>query len=133
MMPEKESSNDSLPLGRKLVERLGIASAVENIGPTLQVRGCYEKRDHAIRKVIPEYGPGWKNKIVLPNLIDGSGYAIYSVVAQSRAGESRRMRVTADAYLGIVATTNFKQRVRKCWSTTTLTARGMQWPVPPIA
>lgn len=113
MMPENESSSESLRLGRMLAESLGIASMVENIGPTLQALGCYERRDQAVRKVMPEYGEGWKSKIVLPNLIESSSYALYSVVAQSPTGEIRRVRLTPDAHLGIVAATNFKQRTRK--------------------
>lgn len=112
-MPEAESSEDSLRLGRLLTEALGIASTVEDIGPTLRALECYRRRDDAIRKVIPEYGTGWKSKIVLPNLVDTSAYALYSVVAQSPDGETRRVRLTPEAYLGIVAATNFKQRTRK--------------------
>jgi len=113
MMPESESSDDSLRLGQMLAESLGIASIVENVGPTLKSLGCYERRDEAIRKVIPEYGKGWKSKIVLPNLLESSSYALYSVVAQAPNGEIKRARLTSDAYLGVVAATNFKQRVRK--------------------
>jgi len=113
MMPENESSSDSLRLAWILAESLGIAGMVENIGPTLKVLGCYERRDEAIRKVIPEYGEGWRSKIVLPDLIDSASYALYSVVAQSPTGETRRVRLSRDAYLGIVAATNFKQRTRK--------------------
>jgi NAD+ synthase len=113
MMPEEDSSDDSLRLGRMLAESLGISYTVENIAPTLKGLGCYQRRDEAIRKVIPEYGEGWKSKIVLPNLIDSSVYALYSIVAQSPNGEMHRVRLTAEAYLGIVAATNFKQRTRK--------------------
>jgi len=112
-MPEDESSEDSLRLGRQLTEALGITSIVEDIGPTLKALGCYRRRDDAIRRVIPEYGDGWKSKIVLPNLVDSAAYALYSVVAQSPTGETRRVRLTAESYLGIVAATNFKQRARK--------------------
>ncbi len=112
-MPEDESSEDSLRLGRQLTEALGITSVVEDIGPTLKALGCYRRRDEAIRRVIPEYGDGWKSKIVLPNLVDSEAYALYSVVAQSPTGETRRVRLTAESYLGVVAATNFKQRARK--------------------
>lgn len=111
-MPEDESSEDSLRLGRELTETLGITGVVEDIGPTLEALGCYRRRDEAIRKVIPEYGNGWKSKIVLPNLVDSSVYALYSVVAQSPNGETRRVRLTPESYLGVVAATNFKQRTR---------------------
>jgi NAD+ synthase len=113
MMPESESSDDSLELARLLVGILGIKTTVENIGPALDALGCYKRRDEAIRKVIPEYGQGWKSKIVLPNLLESSQYALFSVVAQSPSGETKRVRLTAEAYLSVVAATNFKQRIRK--------------------
>jgi len=112
-MPEDDSSGDSLRLGQELARALGIASIVEDIGPTLRALGCYQRRDDAVRKVIPEYGEGWKCKIVLPDLVNSSAYALYSVVAQSPDGETRRIRLNSEAYLGIVAATNFKQRTRK--------------------
>jgi len=113
LMPEEDSSADSLRLGKLLAESLGISSAVENIAPTLQALGCYRRRDEAIRLVIPEYAAGWKSKIALPDLVDSSHYPVYSVVAQKPTGEIRRVRLTPESYRGIVAATNFKQRVRK--------------------
>ena len=113
LMPEQDSSPESLELGRKLAEKFGIQYVVEDIAPTLQALGCYERRDNAIRKVIPEYGPGWKSKIVLPGVADGSKYSLFSVVAQSPDGKQKKVRLTTEAYLGIVAATNFKQRTRK--------------------
>lgn len=113
MMPEEESSDDSLELARELVGALGIRSVVEDIGPTLRALRCYERRDEAIRKVVPEYGRGWKSKIVLPDLVNSSAYALFSVVTESPDGETRRVRLTSEAYLGVVAATNFKQRTRK--------------------
>ncbi len=111
-MPEADSSAESLSLGRMLTERLGIASVTEDITPILRGAGCYERRDAAIRKIVPEYGPGYKSKIVLPNVLDGEAYKIYSVVVQSPSGEQIKARLTAEAYHGVVAATNFKQRVR---------------------
>jgi NAD+ synthase len=45
--------------------------------------------------------------------VNGSAYPIFSVVVQSPAGERIKARLTLDAYLGVVAATNFKQRTRK--------------------
>lgn len=112
-MPEEDSSEDSLRLGRRLAEWLGIATVVENIAPALRELGCYERRDAAIRKVIPDYGHGWKSKIVLPDLLAASYYSLYSIVAQSPDGKACKARLTPEAYLGVVAATNFKQRTRK--------------------
>ena len=113
LMPEDESSEESLHLGKQLAEAFGIEYVIEHIGPTLKALGCYERRDNAIRKLIPEYGAGWKSKIVLPDLVKSSNYALYSVVAQSPTGETCRVRLNSESYLGVVAATNFKQRTRK--------------------
>jgi NAD+ synthase len=86
---------------------------VEDITPMLTAAGCYERRDAAIRTVLPEYGEGWKAKIVLPSLLGGSRYSLFSVVAESPEGERREARLTAEAYREVVAATSFKQRVRK--------------------
>ena len=111
-MPEADSCEDSLRLGRHLAGSLGIRTELEDITPILAGARCYERRDDAIRTVVPEYGEGWKSKIVLPNLRDGSAYSLFSVVVRSPAGAERCVRLTAEAYLGIVAATNFKQRAR---------------------
>lgn len=112
-MPEKDSSADSLQLGRLLAESLRVEWAIEEISPILQATRCYERRDEAVRMVVPEYGAGYKCKIVLPNLVDADRYSLFSVVVSSPEGHTRTVRLNAEAYLGIVAATNFKQRVRK--------------------
>ena len=112
-MPETDSSSDSLRLGQSVAQDLGAPSALENISPILQGARCYERRDACIRSVIPEYGEGYKSKIVLPNLVEADRYAIFSIVVQSPDGTQKKVRLTTNAYLGIVAATNFKQRVRK--------------------
>ncbi len=111
--PEADSSPDSLRLGRMVASVLKTESAVENISAILEEAGCYQRRDASIRSVVPEYGPGYKCKIVLPGLLDARRYAIFSIVVQSPEGETKKVRLTPEAYLGIVAATNFKQRVRK--------------------
>jgi len=111
--PEADSSPDSLRLGRIVVSALKADSAVEDISAILKGAGCYERRDASIRLVVPEYGSGYKCKIVLPSLLDASRYAIFSIVVQSPDGQTKKVRLTPEAYLGIVAATNFKQRARK--------------------
>jgi len=112
-LPEDESSPESLRLGGMAARALDIPSKVENIGPVLQAARCYERRDDAVRLVVPEYGPGYKCKIVLPSATDADRYAIFSVVVQAPDGTAKKVRLNAAAYLGIVAATNFKQRTRK--------------------
>jgi NAD+ synthase len=113
LMPEADSSQDSLRLGQKLAECLKVRSVVEDITLTLAAAGCYKRRDAAIRQIFPEYGEGYKSKIILPDLVNADRYALFSIVIQPPDGEPKKVRLTASAYLGIVAATNFKQRVRK--------------------
>ena len=112
-MPERDSSSDSLSLGRMLAEHLGIDTVLEDVAEVLEAAGCYRRRDEAIRSVFPDYGPQHKSKIVLPDLLQGPSYRVFSVVIESPAGEVRRKRLPLEAYQQIVAATNFKQRVRK--------------------
>lgn len=112
-MPERESSDETLSLSRLLADTLGIDSALEGITAVLDAAGCYRRRDDAIRMVCPEYGPGFRSKIVLPSVIDSDSFRLYSVVVMAPDGEQSVHRLTPESYLGIVAATNFKQRVRK--------------------
>jgi len=96
-----------------VADALGARTATEDISGILTGARCYERRNEAIRLVVPEYGEGYKCKIVLPGVVDGSRYSIFSIVVQAPAGQSKKVRLTPDAYLGIVAATNFKQRARK--------------------
>lgn len=111
--PEADSSPDSLRLGRAVADDLGIKSALEDIAPLLEGAGCYRRRDEAVRMVAPEFGPGYKFKIALPSAGGDSDYAIFSLVVQSPDGQTKTVRLSPPAYLGIVAATNFKQRARK--------------------
>lgn len=113
LMPERDSAAETLDISRGVAENFQIPFTHEDATPMLEGMGCYQRRDGAIRSVIPEYGEGWKSKIVLPGLSQGQTYNVYSVVAQSPAGELIKKRLPLAAYLQIVAATNFKQRVRK--------------------
>jgi NAD+ synthase len=112
-LPEKDSDPRSLDLARELASGLGIAFEVEDIAPVLEAAGCYRRRDAAIRRVEPAYGPGWASKIVLPgDRLNSDRLNVYSVAVRPPGGEVRTHRLPAQAYLEIVAATNFKQRVR---------------------
>lgn len=112
-MPERASSPETISLSRSVSDALGFDSALEEISPVLEAVGCYRRYDEAVRKVVPAYGPGWKSKIVLPSVTDSDALRIYSVVVEDPDGNQARHRMTTEAYLGVVAATNFKQRVRK--------------------
>ena len=111
-MPEADSDPESLALGSGLARHLGIRCEVEDIAPALAALKCYERRNAAVAQVIPGFSDAWKFKIVLPGA-EHEGINFYSVVARSPEGKEVRERLPLDAYLAIVAATNFKQRVRK--------------------
>lgn len=111
--PERDSSPESLRLGRMIADALKVPSAVEDISSILTGARCYERRDAAIRAVAPEYGEGYKSKLVIRDVIGSGGYNISSLVIEAPSGEVRKVRLSAPAYLAIVAATNFKQRARK--------------------
>ena len=112
-MPETDSAGESLELGKLVAERFGIPTQTINLYAALEAMGCYRERDAAIRSVFPEFGPGWKSKIVLPGIGDQSRLNVFSLVVQSPEGVQQRARPPLDAYLTIVAATNMKQRTRK--------------------
>jgi NAD+ synthase len=113
LMPESDSADDTVDLSELAASAFGIETVLEDITPILDAAGCYSRRDAAFRSVLPEYGEGWKAKIVLPSLLGSDRYRLFSVVAESPAGERHEARLTASAYREVVAATNFKQRTRK--------------------
>jgi NAD+ synthase len=113
LMPEADSAPETTELGRLAADALGIQHIEEDITPVLKAVGCYTRRDAAIKVLIPEYGDGYKSKIVLHNTVERDGYHIFSVIVESPSGQQTRSRLSSDAFLAIVAATNFKQRVRK--------------------
>ena len=112
-MPERHSAKDTLDLSTTVADCLGIEREHIDITTILEALGFYEKYDTAVQSVIPEYGKGWKSKIVLPNVIESKTLSFFSIVAQSPQGEIIKQRLPSKAYLEIVAASNFKQRIRK--------------------
>jgi NAD+ synthase len=113
LMPERHSSDDATRLGRLVAESLGIRHLVEDVSAALDGIGCYERQADAIRMVVPEYGDGWRCKLSLPSILEGDRLGITALTVADPRGAQRTVRLTPAAYLQIVASTNFKQRVRK--------------------
>jgi NAD+ synthase len=112
-MPEKDSADESLELGQLLATSLGIEAVTENIAAALEGAGCYQRQAQAIKTVFPAYDTGWKCKITLPSILESDRLNVFQLTVQSPSGETQTSRMPLQAYLQIVAATNFKQRVRK--------------------
>lgn len=113
LMPEADSEPDSLRLGNLVADTFSVERTIEDMAPMLAAMGCYARRDAFIRQVEPSYGPGWASKIVFDNGLTTGGYNLSSLVVRSPDGVENKLRLPVEAYLGIVAATNMKQRTRK--------------------
>jgi NAD+ synthase len=111
LLPERDSSADSVRLGGLVAERLGIDVRTESIEALLEACGAYDRQAAAARLVFPEYGPGWRCKIVLPPL-DAGRLNVFELVVADPSGHEQRARPTSEALLQLIAATNFKQRLR---------------------
>ena len=113
LMPERDSSSDALTLGHLLASRLGAPTLVEDIAPILSAAACYAKQVEAVRTAFPEYAEGYRFKITLPSILDSDRLNVSEVTIETPSGERKTSRLSAPAYLQLVAATNYKQRVRK--------------------
>jgi NAD+ synthase len=111
-LPERDSQDDSAHRSRALVTHLGVRQEVFDIAPTLAAIGCYAARDEAVKKTLPEYGDGWKMKIVIAGGTEGR-INHFNLIARAPDGQVHERRLGLAEYLQIVAATNHKQRVRK--------------------
>jgi NAD+ synthase len=113
MLPEKESSHDSVALARKVADRLGVDTVVEDMTDALAGFGCYDRRDEAIRRVFPEYTSGYTAKITLPqNVLESEAINVFYLTIITKDGEEKSKRLNLRDYLQIVAASSFKQRSR---------------------
>ncbi len=113
MMPERHSASSTLDLGRLMADQLQIAREEEDITRILEAVGFYERYDAAVRRAVPAYGEGWQSKLVTADAKLRTGFSFFSIVARAPDGTTIRERLPLQAYLEIVAATNFKQRIRK--------------------
>lgn len=113
LLPEKESSPESAQLAHELADTFKVQPITEDITPVLEGYGCYQRRNEAICRVVPQYQPGWKVKIVLPgDLLDQGSLNVFQLVVNDPQGNEYRQRLPLREYYQIVAASNFKQRAR---------------------
>jgi len=111
-LPERDSGDEAMRLGRVLGEAIGVETRVEDIAPVLAGAGCYERQDEAIRMVFPDYAPGWRFKVILPTVLAGERLNVSRLTVERPDGTQQTRRMPLTAYLQLIAATNFKQRVR---------------------
>jgi NAD+ synthase len=113
LMPETDSADETLRMSNLVADYFGVTKIKEDISHILEAVNFHNRYDNAVRMIIPEYGQGWRSKIVTPDVNEKKGFNIFSIVAQGPDGTMIKKRLNLKAYLEIVAATNFKQRIRK--------------------
>lgn len=114
MLPEKDSSPESLVLAKKLADKFQVQFEIEEISGALQGLNCYGRRDEAVKKVFPEYdSKNYKFKIgITPNPLSPNLPAIFNATIIDSQGVQKSKILPLAEYLQIVAASNFKQRTR---------------------
>lgn len=114
LLPERDSAPEDTRRGKLLCETLGAESVEEDITPMLASSGCYRRRDEAICRMLPDFAPGGRTKIVMAGSpLDDDRLSYFDLVAEMPDGTLERRRMPVDVYLQVVAATNMKQRTRK--------------------
>jgi NAD+ synthase len=112
LMPERDSSPDSLRLGQEVAGRFGLPFVEENIEEILGAAGCYARQAEAVRRVFPDYEDGGRFKLTFPQSGSGSGLNVPVLTIERQGGHLASARMPLEAYLCLLAATNFKQRTR---------------------
>lgn len=114
MLPEKDSSPESLVLAQDLADKFGVKTIVEDISSALLGFQCYSRRDEAVKRVITDYKPeADKMKIGIPvEIIEKNLPPVFHATVIHSNGTQESKRLPINEYLQIVAASNFKQRSR---------------------
>lgn len=114
IMPENDSSPESKSLALELATKFNVKTIEENITDALTGFGCYQRRDEAVKTVIPDFNPRIdKFKIELRQSVSNMKLppVFYVTVIFSNGSIVSKM-LQVKEYLQIVAASNFKQRSR---------------------
>ena len=114
MMPEKDSSPDSEELARELAGKFDVKVIKEVITGALEGFACYERRDQAVKDVVPEYDPAtYKMKIGIKHEGKGSKLPpLFHLTVVRPDGSEIVKRLPSLQMRTIIAASNFKQRSR---------------------
>lgn len=114
MLPEKDSSSESIELAQELADKFNVKTIKENITNVLNGFNCYERRDSAVKCVFQEYDPSiHKFKIgINSKSLKNNMPPVFSITIVHPDGKENSKFLPLKEYLQIVASSNFKQRSR---------------------
>jgi len=111
-LPGRNTAPESESLARSVAVAAGVELLVQPIAPILEPLGVYRLQEEAVRSAVSGFGPGWRFKVVLPSILEAERMNLPRIVASSPEGKEHSSRLSSEAYLQLIAATNFKQRVR---------------------
>jgi len=113
ILPEKESNPVSSLFAEKHAKQMGIEYRIVDISGTVESVGGYTWRDEYIKKLIPEFQPGYKYNITLPtDLLERDSFNFYKLQVQLPDGTMKTKRLNAEAFHTITAFASIKIRAR---------------------
>ena len=113
ILPEKESNPISSEYAIKHAQALGIEYRQVEITPTVDSIVHYKWRDEFMRKLIPDYKPGYKYNITLPtDLLERDTFNFYRLQLQMPDGEIKKKRLKLEDFRTITSFANIKIRAR---------------------
>lgn len=113
VLPETESNPLSSEYAMKHAQSLGIEHHQITITPTVDSVVPYSVRDEFIRKLVPEYQPGYKYNITLPtDLLEREALSFYRLQVQMPDGQIKRKRLSPEGFRAITSFANIKIRSR---------------------
>lgn len=113
VLPETESNPISSEYAIKHAQALGIEHRQINITPTVDSVVHYKWRDEFMRKLIPDYKPGYKYNIALPvDLLERDSFNFYNLQVQMPDGEIKKKRLNLEEFRTITSFANIKIRAR---------------------
>jgi len=114
ILPEKETDPLSAKLAGRLSAQFDIRTETVDLTKGCESLDVYGRRDGIVKANFPEYEClKHRCKLSLPgSLLDGSDLNIYRLVLLAEDGTSKTRRLGKEDYLGIVAATTVKQRLR---------------------
>jgi len=113
VLPETESNPISSEYATKHAQSLGIEHRQVAITGTVDSVVPYSARDAFIRKLVPEYQPGYKYNITLPtDLLEREALSFYRLQVQMPDDEIKRKRLSPEGFRTITSFANIKIRSR---------------------
>lgn len=113
ILPERESNPISHDYAEKQAQKLDIEYRVIDISQTVDSVGGYNFRDKSVKEIIPEFEPGCRYNIVLPqNLLEKGGFNVYTLQVELPDGSILTKRLNSSAFRVLAAFASIKIRAR---------------------